>query len=109
MMRNENSHCWYVLYTAPRSERKLMQRLAMAGYRTYCPMQTSYVSWDGKTKEVIVPLFAGCVFVEGDCSGVSSVVASQKVYFVVDAEGREISIMSDKASLLGKFAQMFGC
>ena len=56
-----------------------------------------------------MPLFAGCVFVEGDCSGVSSVVASQKASFVVDAEGREISIMSDKASLLGKFAQMFGC
>lgn len=109
MMSNEDSHCWYVLYTAPRTERKLMQRLAVAGYNTYCPMQTSYVSWAGKTKEVIVPLFSGCVFVEGDCSSMSSVVASQKASFLVDVEGRELSIVSDKASLLGKFAQILGC
>ncbi len=66
MMMDENSRSWYVLYTAPRLERKLMQHLTVAGYKTYCPMQTIYVNWNGKTKEIIVPFFSGCVFVEGD-------------------------------------------
>ena len=44
---------------------KLMQHLTVAGYKTYCPMQTIYVNWNGKTKEIIVPFFSGCVFVEG--------------------------------------------
>ena len=31
MMMDENSRSWYVLYTAPRLERKLMQHLTVAG------------------------------------------------------------------------------
>ena len=58
MMMDENSRSWYVLYTAPRLERKLMQHLTVAGYKTYCPMQTIYVNWNGKTKEIIVPFFS---------------------------------------------------
>ena len=46
MMMDENSRSWYVLYTAPRLERKLMQHLTVAGYKTYCPMQTIYVNWN---------------------------------------------------------------
>ena len=63
MMMDENSRSWYVLYTAPRLERKLMQHLTVAGYKTYCPMQTIYVNWNGKTKEIIVPFFFFFFFV----------------------------------------------
>ena len=94
MMMDENSRSWYVLYTAPRLERKLMQHLTVAGYKTYCPMQTIYVNWNGKTKEIIVPFFSGCV------------VASQKAAFLVNADGKELTIVSDKANLPGKFAQL---
>lgn len=62
MMMDENSRSWYVLYTAPRLERKLMQHLTVAGYKTYCPMQTIYVNWNGKTKEIIVPFFLRLCF-----------------------------------------------
>ena len=48
MMMDENARCWYIVYTAPRLERKLMQHLNVAGYKTFCPMQTIYVNWDGK-------------------------------------------------------------
>ena len=106
MMMDENSRSWYVLYTAPRLERKLMQHLTVAGYKTYCPMQTIYVNWNGKTKEIIVPFFSGCVFVEGDLKDMTSVVASQKAAFLVNADGKELTIVSDKANLPGKFAQL---
>lgn len=106
MMMDENSRSWYVLYTAPRLERKLMQHLTVAGYKTYCPMQTIYVNWNGKTKEIIVPFFSGCVFVEGDLKDMTFVVASQKAAFLVNADGKELTIVSDKANLPGKFAQL---
>lgn len=61
MMMDENARCWYIVYTAPRLERKLMQHLNVAGYKTFCPMQTIYVNWDGKMKEIIVP-FSQVVF-----------------------------------------------
>lgn len=106
MMMDENARCWYILYTAPRLERKLMQHLNVAGCKTYCPMQTIYVNWNGKTKEIIVPFFSGCVFVEGNLQDIAPIVASQKAAFLVDADGKELSIVSDKANLSGKFAQL---
>lgn len=107
MMMDENMRSWYIVYTAPRLERKLMQHLTVAGFNTYCPMQAIYVNWDGKMKEIIVPFFSGCVFVEGDLEGLTSAVVSQKAAFLVDADGKELSIVSDKANLPGKFAGLF--
>ena len=106
MMMDENACCWYIVYTAPRLERKLMQHLNVAGYKTFCPMQTIYVNWNGKMKEIIVPFFSGCVFVEGDLKDITPIVASQKAAFLVGTDGKELSIVSDKANLSSKFAQL---
>lgn len=63
MMTDNDMMCWHALYTAPKSEHKLMQRLNAAGYTTYCPMQAVFVKWKGHTRKVITPLFSGCLFV----------------------------------------------
>ena len=63
MMANNDMSRWCVLYTAPKSERKLVQRLHAAGYMAFCPMQIVFKKWKGQTKEVFAPLFPGCVFV----------------------------------------------
>ncbi len=106
MMMDENARRWYILYTAPSLERKLMQYLNVAGYKTYCPMQTIYVNWNGKMKEIIVPFFSGCVFVEGDLKSIAPIVVSHKAAFLVGNDGKELSIVSDKANLSSKFAQL---
>lgn len=62
MMANNDMSRWCVLYTAPKSERKLVQRLHAAGYMAFCPMQIVFKKWKGQTKEVFAPLFPGCVF-----------------------------------------------
>lgn len=64
MMANNDMSRWCVLYTAPKSERKLVQRLHAAGYMAFCPMQIVFKKWKGQAKEVFAPLFPGCVFVE---------------------------------------------
>ena len=61
MMANNDMSRWCVLYTAPKSERKLVQRLHAAGYMAFCPMQIVFKKWKGQTKEVFAPLFPGCV------------------------------------------------
>ncbi len=52
MMTDNDMMCWHALYTAPKSEHKLMQRLNAAGYTTYCPMQAVFVKWKGHTRKV---------------------------------------------------------
>lgn len=82
MMANNDMSRWCVLYTAPKSERKLVQRLHAAGYMAFCPMQIVFKKWKGQTKEVFAPLFPGCVFVE-EAAGVESFVASQGGYWTL--------------------------
>ena len=122
MIANNDMNRWCALYTAPRSERKLMQRLNEAGYAAFCPMQIVFKKWKGQTKEVFAPLFPGCVFVE-EAAGVesfvvsqggvsfllddvASFVASQNVALLVDAEGKRLSVCAEKAELAAEFAHL---
>ena len=89
MIANNDMSRWCVLYTAPKSERKLVQRLHAAGYMAFCPMQIVFKKWKGQTKEVFAPLFPGCVFVE-EAAGVESwVVWGGGVWLFKVGEGGE--------------------
>ncbi|WP_294618261.1 UpxY family transcription antiterminator [uncultured Bacteroides sp.] len=105
MMTNNDMNRWCALHTAPKSERKLMQRLNAAGYTAFCPMQIVFREWKGETREVCVPLFPGCVFVE-ETAEVLSFATSQRASLLVDAEGRNLSVCADKAELVAKFARL---
>lgn len=105
MIANNDMNRWCALYTAPRSERKLMQRLNEAGYAAFCPMQIVFRKWNGKTKEVFTPLFPGFLFVE-ETADVASFVASQNVALLVDAEGKRLSVCAEKAELAAEFAHL---
>lgn len=106
MITDNNRVCWHALHTAPKSEHKLMQCLNAAGYTTFCPMQAMFVKWKGQKKEVIVPLFSGCLFVAGSASEITSLVSSQKAALLVDREGKSLSIEADKTELSAKFVQL---
>lgn len=106
MITNDTKTCWHALHTAPKSEHKLMQLLNAAGYTAYCPMQTVFVKWNGRIKEVIVPLFSGYLFVAGDVTEITLLVSSEKAVLLVDDEGISLSIEADKADLPAKFVQL---
>ena len=55
---------WYVLYTKPRHEKKVAERLTSAGYSVYCPVQKVVRKWSDRTKVVEEPLFKGYIFIE---------------------------------------------
>jgi transcriptional antiterminator RfaH len=55
---------WYVLYTKPRHEKKVAERLTAAGYKVYCPLQKVVHKWSDRTKVLEEPLFKGYVFIQ---------------------------------------------
>jgi transcription antitermination factor NusG len=55
---------WYVLYTKPRHEKKVAERLTGAGYTVYCSLQKVVRKWSDRTKVVEEPLFKGYVFIQ---------------------------------------------
>ena len=55
---------WLVIYTKPRQEKKLAERLQQAGYTVYCPTQRMKKRWSDRWKWVEQPLFTSHIFIQ---------------------------------------------
>jgi len=54
---------WYVMYTAPRAEKKVAQRLKEKGTQVYLPLIEEVRQWSDRKKKIQRPLFNGYIFV----------------------------------------------
>jgi transcription antitermination factor NusG len=54
---------WYAVYTKPRSEKKLADRLTDKGIEAYLPMRRTLKQWSDRKKMVSEPLISSYVFV----------------------------------------------
>jgi transcription antitermination factor NusG len=54
---------WYVLYTAPRAEKQVEQRLNKEGITTFLPLHLSPRRWSDRIKLIELPLFSSYIFV----------------------------------------------
>lgn len=55
---------WFAVYTKPRFEKKIIERLKESGYVFYCPMRKVVKQWHDRKKEVIEPLFPSYIFIK---------------------------------------------
>ena len=55
---------WYVVYTKPKWEKKVSERLNEIGVVTYCPLVKKTSQWSDRKKTINVPLFNSYVFVQ---------------------------------------------
>ena len=62
-MEQPDQKNWYVLYTKPRHEKKVAERLREAGFTTYCPLHKVTRQWSDRTKVVEEPLFRSYIFI----------------------------------------------
>lgn len=63
MTENENNVNWYVLYTSPRAEKQVRDRINEKGIECWLPLHRSPRVWSDRVKIVDVPLFTSYVFV----------------------------------------------
>jgi len=54
---------WLVIYTTPRAEKKVAERLIECGVDTYLPLYKTIRQWSDRKKKVELPLFSSYVFV----------------------------------------------
>ncbi|MDA9151565.1 UpxY family transcription antiterminator [Schleiferiaceae bacterium] len=55
---------WLVIYTKPRQEKKLAERLQQAGHSVYCPTHRIKKQWSDRWKWVEQPLFTSHIFIQ---------------------------------------------
>lgn len=75
---------WYVVYTKPKWEKKVAERLNEIGVVAYCPLISKTSQWTDRKKTVQVPLFNSYIFVqleEKDRSSVFDVVGAVRYLF----------------------------
>jgi transcription antitermination factor NusG len=56
------SKLWYVLYTKPRNEKKVIERLTDRGYTVFCPLIKTVRQWSDRKKKVQLPMFPSYIF-----------------------------------------------
>ncbi|MDF1516556.1 MAG: UpxY family transcription antiterminator [Lutibacter sp.] len=54
---------WFAIYTKPKWEKKVADRLAQTGIEVYCPMVTQIKQWSDRKKKTETPLIPSYVFV----------------------------------------------
>jgi transcription antitermination factor NusG len=57
---------WFALYTKPRWEKKVHERLVKKGIDSWCPIQKVQKQWSDRKKIIEEPLFKSYVFVKID-------------------------------------------
>lgn len=55
---------WYVLYTSPRAEKQVKEKLEMQGVECFLPLHRTPRVWSDRVKLVDVPLFNSYLFVK---------------------------------------------
>lgn len=63
MQTNVQAEQWMAIYTKPRAEKKVAERLAERGFKVYCPTYTTLRQWSDRKKKVILPAIPSYVFI----------------------------------------------
>ena len=94
--RPELQSKWYAVYTHPRAEKKVYQRLLEQGIEAYLPLQKTMRQWSDRKKMVEVPLFTSYVFVHITRKFYDDVLRTHGVVKYVTFEGKAATIPSEQ-------------
>ena len=110
---------WYAVYTRPRAEKIVYERLIDEGIETFLPMQKTYRVWSDRKKMVEKPLLSSYIFVKTNSQNFPKVYKTTGVVKFITFEGIPASIPQNQIDNLrllinsdaeievitGKFAQ----
>jgi transcriptional antiterminator RfaH len=63
MVQGVENRTWMVVYTKPRNEKTVSERLSSQGVEVYSPIIETIRQWSDRKKKVKIPLFTSYVFV----------------------------------------------
>lgn len=63
MLQSDNTN-WYVIYTTPRAEKRVKERIDMLGVECWLPLHRCPRIWSDRVKMVDLPLFSSYLFVK---------------------------------------------
>jgi transcription antitermination factor NusG len=91
---------WYAVYTRPRFEKQVAQRLLEEGIEAYVPLIKTMRQWSDRKKMVEIPLFSSYVFVNIGRKHYDQVLQSFGVVKYITFEGKAATIPPEQINQL---------
>jgi transcription antitermination factor NusG len=94
---------WLAVYTKPRWEKKVAERIASKGLEVYCPLNKVRKKWSDRYKVVEEPLFKSYVFVKILEQDQICVRLTDGVVNFVYSQGKPAPIKEQEIALIRRF------
>ncbi len=94
---------WYVLYTKPRSEKKVEEELLSLGLHVYCPTRSEIRIWSDRKKRVQIPVLPSMVLVNIDTKDINRVFESSGVIRYMFWLGKRAIVRQEEVDILKKY------
>ena len=91
---------WYALYTKPRAEKLVYQRLVEIDIETFLPLQKTIRTWSDRKKVIEKPLLTSYVFVRTKSKYFPQVYKTNGVVKFISFEGQPVSIPQNQIDIL---------
>ena len=98
---------WYAIYTRPRWEKRVAERLTQKDIINYCPLNRVLRQWHDRKKLVLEPLFTSYVFVRINLKNHLGVLQTNGVINFVNWLGRPAVIKDEEIWLIQQFLQEY--
>ena len=100
ILKKSYENKWYAVYTRPRAERQVYERLVEAEIETFLPLHKVYRIWSDRKKLVEKPLISSYVFVKTNSHNFVKVYTTMGVVKFVTFEGIPASIPQKQIEIL---------
>jgi len=96
---------WIALYTKPRAEKQVYQRLVQKGMEAYLPLIRQLRQWSDRKKWIEVPLFSSYVFARVDRKSYEVAVRTYGIVRAVWFNGRPAFIPATQIEAIRRFLE----
>ena len=94
---------WYVLYTKPRTEKKVEEKLLSIGINAYCPTRPEIRFWSDRRKRIEVPVLPSMVLVNIDDNEINKVFKCSSVVKYMFWLGKRAIVKQSEIDILKKY------
>ena len=97
---NSAENKWYAVYTNPRAEKQVYERLTENSIEAYLPLTKTVKEWSDRKKNVEMPLLPSYIFVKTSPKLFPSVYKTYGVVKFVSFEGKPVAIPQKQINTL---------
>lgn len=94
---------WYVLFTKPRSEKKVEKQLLSLGINAYCPTRPEIRFWSDRKKRIEVPVLPSMVLVNIDDNEINKVFKCSSVVRYMFWLGKRAQVRQSEINILKEY------